>query len=62
MTGPDSLVDVIRRGGGAHKPEFAEWRWASFEELPGLVIPFKRPVYEAVVGAFAVHAGWAERA
>ncbi|GJD36894.1 RNA pyrophosphohydrolase [Methylobacterium aerolatum] len=62
FTGPDSLIDVACPGGGTHKPEFAAWRWAPFAELPGLVIPFKRPVYEAVVAAFAGHAGWAERA
>ncbi len=43
FTGPDSLIDVACPGGGAHKPEFAAWRWAPFAELPGLVIPFKRP-------------------
>lgn len=36
-----------------HTPEFDAWRWAEPRELPGLVIPFKRPVYESVVAAFA---------
>jgi putative (di)nucleoside polyphosphate hydrolase len=35
-----------------HQPEFAAWRWAPIEALPGLVIPFKRRVYERVVTAF----------
>jgi putative (di)nucleoside polyphosphate hydrolase len=35
-----------------HTPEFSEWRWARLEEAPGLVIPFKRPVYEEVVRRF----------
>jgi putative (di)nucleoside polyphosphate hydrolase len=60
--GSDDLIDVARPGGGAHKPEFEAWRWAGFDELPGLVIPFKRPVYESVVAAFAGLAGWADRA
>lgn len=52
FTGDTSEIDVERPGGGAHKPEFDAWRWARLDELPGLVIPFKRPVYERVVEAF----------
>jgi putative (di)nucleoside polyphosphate hydrolase len=37
----------------AHKPpEFDAFRWVSIEALPGLIVPFKRGVYEAVVRAF----------
>jgi putative (di)nucleoside polyphosphate hydrolase len=36
-----------------HTPEFDAWRWATLEETPGLVIPFKRPVYEEVARRFA---------
>jgi putative (di)nucleoside polyphosphate hydrolase len=32
--------------------EFDAWRWVALEELPALVVPFKRPVYEAVVAEF----------
>ena len=35
-----------------HKQEFDCWRWAPMDELPGLVVPFKRDVYERVVAAF----------
>ena len=35
-----------------HKPEFDAWRWEDMEVLPGLVVPFKRPVYEEVVRLF----------
>jgi putative (di)nucleoside polyphosphate hydrolase len=41
----------------AHTPEFGDWRWGRLDEAPDLVIPFKRPVYEAVVRRFARHAG-----
>jgi putative (di)nucleoside polyphosphate hydrolase len=34
-------------------PEFSDWRWATLAELPELIVPFKRPVYEAVVKEFA---------
>ncbi len=30
-------------------PEFCAWRWVPRYELPTLIIPFKRPVYEAVL-------------
>ncbi|GJD81092.1 RNA pyrophosphohydrolase [Methylobacterium gregans] len=60
--GTDEAIDVNHPGGGAHKAEFDAWRWAAFDELPGLVVPFKRPVYEAVVTAFAPLASWARSA
>lgn len=37
---------------GGHKPEFDAWRWERIERLPGLIIPFKRHVYDDVVGHF----------
>lgn len=50
--GDESEVDIRRPGGGAHKPEFDEWRWIDAERLVELIVPFKRPVYEALVGEF----------
>jgi len=35
-----------------HTPEFVDWRWAPLQSAPGLVIPFKRPVYEEVAQRF----------
>lgn len=37
-------------------PEFDAWRWADLAELPGLAVPFKRPVYEVLTRAFAPYA------
>lgn len=34
-------------------PEFDAWRWADLAELPGLVVAFKRPIYESLVRSFA---------
>lgn len=34
-------------------PEFEAWRWGYLDEAPDLIVPFKRPAYEAVVRAFA---------
>jgi putative (di)nucleoside polyphosphate hydrolase len=53
FTGEESEIDIERPAGGAHAAEFDAWRWERLEALPGLVVPFKRPVYEAVVAAFA---------
>ena len=33
-------------------PEFDAWRWAGLDELPGLAVGFKRPIYEALVRSF----------
>ncbi len=37
---------------GGHPPEFDEWRWASIDDVLDLIVPFKRPVYEAVLAEF----------
>ena len=50
--GSDGEINVLRPAGG-HKPEFIEWRWEPMRNLPGLIIPFKRPVYERVVKEFS---------
>jgi putative (di)nucleoside polyphosphate hydrolase len=52
FTGDESEIDVATPGGGGHKPEFVEWRWEALHRTPGLIIPFKRGVYEDVVKAF----------
>ena len=52
FTGDESEIDVAHPAGG-HEPEFAEWRWEPMHNLPDLIIPFKRQVYEKVVAEFA---------
>lgn len=34
-------------------PEFCEWRWAIFSELPDLVVPFKRRLYDGILREFS---------
>jgi putative (di)nucleoside polyphosphate hydrolase len=46
--GEDRDVDVSLH----HPPEFVRWRWAGIDELIGLAIAFKRPLYERVVAEF----------
>ena len=48
--GSDADFDVTE--GKGHKVEFDAWRWVTLDQLPELVVPFKRPVYEAVVEEF----------
>lgn len=33
-------------------PEFSRWKWAEPQDLPKLIVPFKRRIYEAVVAEF----------
>lgn len=40
----------------AHQ-EFRAWRWIDPAELPVLIVPFKKALYEAVLAAFAPHLG-----
>jgi putative (di)nucleoside polyphosphate hydrolase len=48
FTGEDSQIDL-----NAHDPaEFADWKWADPEELPDLIVPFKRRVYRQVLDEF----------
>ena len=53
FTGPDSEIDVLKPGGGAHPAEFDKWRWEELEKLPDLIVPFKRDAYLQVVAGFA---------
>ncbi len=50
FTGSDEEVALARPG---HKAEFDAWRWAGAVELIGLIVPFKRAVYEQVLAEFA---------
>ena len=47
FTGNDGDIDIRT----AH-PEFAAFKWLSMDELPGLIVPFKRDTYKKVIAAF----------
>jgi len=41
---------------GEHEPElpeFVAWKWVELEEASELIVPFKKPVYEAMAKGFA---------
>jgi len=45
--GRDSDIDIA-----TEHPEFTRWRWLPPEELPEVIVPFKRHVYERIVAQF----------
>ena len=34
-------------------PEFSEWKWIEMTDLPGIIVPFKRDLYQALVDEFS---------
>ena len=48
FTGSDPDIDLA-----AHHQEFDAWQWVPAHDLTKLIVPWKRPVYEAVVKEFA---------
>jgi putative (di)nucleoside polyphosphate hydrolase len=48
--GEDRDVDIAT----VHE-EFRAWRWADPADLPTIIVPFKKALYEAVLAAFAPH-------
>ena len=51
FTGAETEIDVAHPD-GAHEPEFSDWRWEPLQNIPDLVVPFKRAVYERVAAEF----------
>ncbi|CAN7612468.1 RNA pyrophosphohydrolase [Rhizobium leguminosarum] len=49
--GDDSEIAINPPPGG-HEPEFDAWEWKPMQQLPGLIVPFKRAVYDQVVAEF----------
>ena len=47
FTGVDADIDIA-----TEHPEFSEWKWVEMKELPGLIVPFKRELYRALVEEF----------
>jgi putative (di)nucleoside polyphosphate hydrolase len=45
--GTDADIDIA-----TEEPEFRAWRWADPAELPDLIVPFKRRMYQDLVAEF----------
>ncbi|WP_026480801.1 RNA pyrophosphohydrolase [Ahrensia sp. 13_GOM-1096m] len=56
FSGDESEIQINPPPGG-HTAEFDQWAWKPMAELPELIVPFKRDVYQNVVAAFAHLAG-----
>ena len=50
FTGEDHQIDIATK-----HPEFRTWRWADPADLPALIVPFKKRLYEQVLDAFRPH-------
>ena len=50
FTGEDSDVNIQ-----TPEPEFRAWRWSDPADLPRMIVPFKRALYERVLELFAPH-------
>jgi len=48
FTGTDADIDIE-----TEHPEFDAWKWAPLHDVPRLIVPFKRDIYEKVVAEFA---------
>ena len=48
FTGTDEDVNIATA-----EPEFRAWKWADPAELPVMIVPFKKKLYEQVLQAFA---------
>jgi len=48
--GRDSDVNIATK-----HPEFREWKWIEPRELPELIVPFKRDLYQRLLAEFADH-------
>ena len=47
FNGGDSDIEIATA-----QPEFAKWRWLDPEELPEVIVPFKRRLYRNVLDEF----------
>ena len=53
--GEEREIDVTTGAEGA-PPEFSCWRWERLDRVAGLVVPFRRAVYETVADRFRIFA------
>jgi putative (di)nucleoside polyphosphate hydrolase len=45
--GPESEININQK-----YPEFNEWNWVDLDELPKLIVPFKKELYLAIIKEF----------
>ena len=55
--GTDADVDIATK-----HPEFNDWNWIAPDQLPDLIVPFKRDMYRAIIAGFGEWLGSSPRA
>lgn len=50
FTGEDGDIDIA-----TEHAEFRAWRWIDPHELPHVIVPFKRALYERILDIFSLH-------
>ena len=45
--GDDKEINLNQR-----YPEFEEWKWVKIDELPNLIVPFKKDLYKKLINEF----------
>jgi putative (di)nucleoside polyphosphate hydrolase len=48
FTGTDADINIA-----TSHPEFCQWKWIKPKQLPDIIVPFKRALYQALVDEFA---------
>ena len=48
LIGGDEQINIHTK-----HPEFSEWKWVAPRELPNIIVPFKRHLYEQLLNEFA---------
>ena len=56
FAGSDADIDVATK-----HPEFDAWRWVAPEQLPELIVSFKRQLYIDILAEFREHCCCADR-
>lgn len=47
LMGDDSLINI-----NTEHPEFRDWKWVSFQDIPDLIVPFKKRLYKEILNEF----------
>lgn len=48
FTGTDSDINIATK-----HPEFSQWKWVEPAQVPDLIVPFKRELYQSIVQEFS---------
>lgn len=47
LMGDDSLIDL-----NTEHPEFKDWKWVNIQQVPDLIVPFKKRLYKEILDEF----------